>query len=160
LLLTSLSLAMALAAPHGAGMSPQEAVRAFLTAVASADTTSALDLLAPEACEHVENMIEERPALLCSLAAGFGVQLRPDQVAEMGGREFLRAMVASPALGGMLIFARYDLGTPELEDDRALVPVAYRFMGMSDTLVIELLRGRGGWELSDYYGRMPAPGRD
>lgn len=139
----------------GQGSDPSGVLSEFISAVASSDTAGAMGLLSEEAFEKVDSLLENNPVFLCNLAQGFGVKLQPAEVQGMESRAFLRAVLSSPALAGMLMFARYTPGEPFIDGDDILLPVAYRFMGTADTLTLKMTESEGAWLISDYYGHAP-----
>ena len=145
-------LIMAIALVSGPRLEPADVLDGFITAVATADTAAALDLLSPVAFETVGRMIERDPALLCRLASGFGVQLQPSDIEGMDGRGFVAVLVSSPALSGMVAFAGYDIGPVEIDGSTARVGLEYSILGSSDTISVAMVREDGRWLIADYFG--------
>lgn len=151
--LTSLLLISSLAA--GSPPDPVGVLAEFVTAVSAADTTAAMGMLAEDAFDKIDSLLANDPVFLCNLAQGFGVQLTPEQVGGMGAGDFLRTVLSAPALSGMLMFVRYAPGEPFASGDDILLPVAYSFMGMSDTMTVRMTCQDGTWLIADYYGHPP-----
>lgn|GEM_PF-562691 len=151
LFLLALATALAAGGPHG----PAEALGSFVGAIASSDTTGALALLSDDAFHKVDSLLAVDPGLLCNLAQGFGVRMVPEDLEGMDSRKFLRAVLGSPALAGMLMFASYTAGEPYEMDGATFVPVVYRFMGVGDTLTVKMVESAGSWSIADYYGHAP-----
>lgn len=127
----------------------------FLSAVSASDTAAAMGMLAEEAFDKIDSLLADDPAFLCNVAQGFGVQLDPQQISGMEAGDFLRSVLSAPALSGMLVFAHYTPGEPYASGNDILLPVAYSFMGMSDTLTVKMTSREGTWLIADYYGHAP-----
>ncbi|HOA05618.1 MAG TPA: hypothetical protein PLX54_08795 [Candidatus Fermentibacter daniensis] len=152
-LLLSLSLLQSGPSPQGTG--PERVLERFLHAVTVRDSSTALSLLSGRAFGIVDSMAAADPVMLADLISRFGVEVDPATVGDTDPRALLGGVLTSDAFLGLMAMVEYEIGTAELDGSRALLPVAYSFMGNEGTITVELRREHGRWRLMDYYGETP-----
>ncbi|NLP05980.1 DUF4878 domain-containing protein [Candidatus Fermentibacteria bacterium] len=135
------------------GASPEATVQKFFDAVKAKDGETAVGLLSQASIDEMSSGLEELKAdttgfALSMLTGMLGVEVTPEELANMDGRDFAALLFSSDMVASEIGGGTFEIFGSEIEGDNAVVNVRMTMNGESDEEELELVREGGSWKLN------------